>query len=177
MKKWLLAIISLALTTALLCGCVSSDDMMNEMKEQLPNVRAFIDLNADSLAVLISTQRRLEDIVIEVAKDEYARVFDYSNGKWGALSTETSLSDASILFDDERNAIIDILSQIEDSNACVQIFPELILILYISQSRERQVADMIIRRGDHYRSYDSGNYFHERIDDYWSMEILLSKRG
>jgi len=61
--------------------------------------------------------------------------------------------------------------------ACVQIFPELILILYISQSRERQVADMIIRRGDHYRSYDSGNYFHERIDDYWSMEILLSKRG
>ena len=177
MKKWLLAIISLVLAAALLCGCVSSDDMINEVKEQIPMVREFIGEQIENLTVLQAIQERLDGVVYAFSKDESIRVYEYSEGRWGKQATNTSISNYMHLNAIEVSSITEILRGIEDWHAFIHISPESIKILYLVYNRGIHVADLIIRNDDISKLAQYHDYHVEQVNSVWGISIIYWQRG
>ena len=177
MIKKVFMFISLVFSISLLYGCISSNDMINDMKERIPLAREFIEAHEKNLIVLLSIQNRLDGVIYTFSQDESIREYVYSEGLWGSLVTETSISHFEDLSETEVTAVTQILRSIDCDFTFIHICPEFTQILFMENNKGRHVTDFLIRNDDIHRLSLYSDYYVDQINQEWSISISYWQRG
>ena len=172
----ILCIISFMLMV-LLYGCVTSTTMIEQLKKEIPQAQAFVEKHTENLALLVEIQDRLIDVRYTFNKTDKVYIQHYVDGRWQAQAKITSLHETTLLSRYEKNAILEILEDIDHKLAYIRIDSVLTEIIYMEYNRGRNASELVICNEDPLVLASYTGMYIEWIDDKWAAMIYYWQRG
>jgi len=150
--------------------------MVNEMKERIPSVIQFVEDYEDSLAVVLEIRNSLEDTMYYFSRDGID-IADCTEGQWGKRLHRVNYVDCGFLTEDMLYVILDIFASF-DNIRLVIVTPFVARIDFRPYERGRAVAYLeLCMTPEREDLRYSTEYYYEKINEIWSVEIWFDRRG
>jgi len=164
---------------------VSPSRSVDYLKERLPEAILFFETHEENLAIIRGIEGRRDNFSFSITRDEIARLTEYYDGVMGKVASRSalSISESGFLSEEEKNAILEILSSREAQEfssieiVVSQDYTQITLDRYPLNTRPHAV--MLITTPSMYRPNTAGLplFYPEQLSDMWHIEIFFRRRA